>query len=102
VVAGHGQFVLVIGEKPPAMSISFEPPSSPADSGFVVFFGDVLPGEDAFEEFVEGCSGPVCLHCLVEDDDEQLGRGLDLVRVHGQVDWDIDRGEWFPAEHRDR
>jgi len=37
----------------------------------------------------------VRLHCLLEDGDEQLARGLDLARVHGQVDIDPDAGEWL-------
>jgi hypothetical protein len=32
----------------------------------------------------------VYLDCLISDGDEQLGRGLDLAREHGQVDWDAD------------
>ena len=30
----------------------------------------------------------VCLHCLLEDGDEQLGDGLDLAKRYGQVDYD--------------
>ena len=32
---------------------------------------------------------PICLHCLVEDGDEDLGRGLDLARKYGHVDFDV-------------
>jgi hypothetical protein len=38
---------------------------------------------------------PVCPGCLIDEADEQLARGLDLARVHGQVDWDAVAGEWF-------
>jgi len=40
----------------------------------------------------------VCLNCLIEDGDEQLARGLDLARVHGQADFDPDAVEWFVPE----
>ena len=40
----------------------------------------------------------MCLHCLTEDGDEQLGLGLDLARQHGQVDWNPNEGEWFVPE----
>jgi hypothetical protein len=45
---------------------------------------------------------PVCLHCLLEDGDEQLGRGLDLGRRHGQVDYDVETDEWFVPGSRSR
>ena len=74
------------------MSISWAPPAGPGDSGFIVFFSDLLPDEPGFEELP---AQPVCLHCLLEDADAQLGRGLDLARQLGQVDWDADGEEWF-------
>ena len=38
----------------------------------------------------------VCLHCLLEQGDAQLGRGLDMARLHGRhVDYDPDEDEWF-------
>ncbi len=37
----------------------------------------------------------MCLRCLIEQGDDQLGRGLDLAREYGQVDYDPDEGEWF-------
>jgi len=88
------RLALVVGDKPPAMSISWEPPTSPYDSGYVVFFSDLLPDEPGFDDLP---TQPVCLHCLVEDGDEQLGRGLDLARRHRQVDWDPHTNEWYTA-----
>jgi len=77
------------------MSISWERPTSPQFSGFVVFFADLLPDDPGFDDLPHEL---VCLNCLVEDGDEQLGVGLDLARVHGQVDFDPDTGEWFVPE----
>jgi hypothetical protein len=78
---------ILIGEQPQVMSVSWadDPPF------FVVFMSEFRPGidDDAFP------GEPVCLHCLVEDGDEQLGRGLDQAKVHGRVDFDVDAGEWF-------
>jgi hypothetical protein len=90
-MVSHGRVVIVVGEKPPAMSVSWEPPRSAIDSGFVVIFSELDPDN----ENDDTPSGVVCMHCLVEDGDEQLGRGLDLARLHGQVDWDVEAGEWF-------
>ena len=81
----------VVGEKPPAMSISWETPVAPLDSGYVVFFSGLLPDDPGFDDLP---AVPVCLHCLIGDGDEQLGRGLDLAKRLGQVDWDVDAGEW--------
>ena len=79
-----------VGEVPPAMSVSWAPPVGPGDSGYLVFFSEFDPDEIDEQPLI-----PVCLHCLLEDDDGQLGRGLDLARQHGQVDWDWDDGVWF-------
>lgn len=86
---------LIVGQQPPAMSISWEPPIAPVDSGFIVIFSEfdpLNPEED------ETPSMPVCLGCLMRDADEQLGRGLDLARKHGRVDFDEEAGEWFLPE----
>jgi hypothetical protein len=75
------------------MSISYVAPTAPWDSGYLVFFSE-------FDRELDDDPTPsqlVCLYCLTEDGDEQLGRGLDLAREHGQVDWDVYRGEWSPA-----
>jgi hypothetical protein len=77
---------IVSGEKPPAVSIQWERPRSQYDSGFCVLYSDYGAPERA---------KPVCLNCLIEDGDEQLGAGLDLAREHGQVDWDAELEEWF-------
>jgi hypothetical protein len=87
-----GVVAFAVGEKPPAMSISWAPPVGPIDSGFLVFFADLLPENPGFEELP---TQPVCLDCLIEDGDEQLARGLDLARRHGRVDWDPDVEEWL-------
>ncbi len=94
-VSGHGRVAFVVGEIPPAMSISWAPPTAPVDSGYLVFFADLLPGDPGFDDLEPQ---PVCLHCLVGDGDEQLGGGLDLARKHGQVDWDPDEEKWFVPE----
>lgn len=90
---GCGLVVVVAGETPPAVSVAWEPPTGPFDSGYSVIFSDadVDVGDD------ELVAHAVCLHCLVQDGDEQLGRGLDLARRFGQVDFDVDSGAWFQA-----
>lgn len=97
--AAHGdRLAIVVGEEPPAMSVSFAEPAG-AFSGYIVIFADLFPGDPGFDELP---SEPVCLHCLIQDGDEQLARGLDLAREHGQVDFDPDSGEWFVPEERER
>jgi hypothetical protein len=91
VVSRCGSVAIVVGEELPAMSVSFADPRG-AFSGFVVIFSEYEPGVDDEESMP---SATVCLHCLVEDGDEQLARGLDLARVHGQVDFDREAGEWY-------
>jgi hypothetical protein len=98
-LVSHGPLVLTVGERPPAMSISWAPPVAPVDSGYLVFFADLLPDDPGFDELP---TQTVCLHCLIADGDEQLGRGLDLAREHGQVDWDPDAEEWFVPDDADR
>ena len=82
---------MTVGQTPPAMSVSYTAPKAPWDSGFVIFFSE-------FDLDLDDDPTPsrlVCLHCLIADGDEQLGRGLDLAREHGQVDWDADPGKWI-------
>lgn len=74
------------------MSISWAPPIAANDSGYIVFMADLFPGDPGFDDLPHEA---VCLHCLLEDGDEQLGRGLDMARLHGQVDYDPDVDEWF-------
>jgi len=88
-----GAVAIVVGERPPAMSISWERPVRPWDSGYCVIYSELDPDDDNDPT----PSQLVCLHCLLEDDDAELGRGLDLARRHGQVDFDVQAGEWFPA-----
>ena len=79
-------------------SVSFADPVGQF-SGFVVIFSELDPGDDDDATPSE----MVCLHCLLEDGDQQVARGLDLARVHGQVDFDPAAGEWFvPVDDPDR
>jgi hypothetical protein len=94
-VVSCGTAVVVAGERSPALSVSWEGPSSRFSSGFVVFFSECSLDVDE-DEWPP--SDIVCLHCLIDDGDEQLARGLDLARVHGQVDFDPAAGEWFVPE----
>jgi hypothetical protein len=91
----HRKAVIVVGEKPPAMSVSWEPPTSRNDSGYVVIFSEFDPelGDDDPTP-----SQVVCMGCLIEDADAQLGEGLDFARRYGQVDWDVELAEWFDPE----
>jgi hypothetical protein len=89
-----GTAVIVVGVEPPAMSVSYVRPTSRYDSGFAVIFSE-YDLELAEDDPAQPSSTIVCLHCLVHAGDEQLGRGLDLARVHGQVDYDPELGEWF-------
>ena len=81
----HRQVAIMVGKEPPAQSISWE------DGYFVVIFSELDP-DDPDDSTP---SMPVCLDCLLDDADEQLGRGLDLAKRHGQVDFDVATGEWF-------
>ena len=85
-----GPGVVVAGSERPAMSVAFADPRG-GFSGFSVIFAEVDPDDpdDATPTTV------VCLHCLLEDGDAQLARGLDLARVLGQADFDPESGEWF-------
>lgn len=87
----HQRLAITAGSEGPVMSISWEPPTSRRDSGFVVLFADFDPDDDTQGD-------PVCLQCLLEAGDEQLGRGLDLARRRGRVDYDPHRDEWFIPE----
>lgn len=66
--------MIVAGFEPPAMSVMYADPRG-GFSGFSVIFADVDPDESGDETPTVGC-----LHCLLEDGDAQLGRGLDLAR----------------------
>jgi hypothetical protein len=90
-VVKHGLAVVVVGERPPAMSVAWVRPTSPFDSGYSVIYSELDPEleDDPTPSQV------VCLDCLIRDGDEQLGRGLDLARRHGQVDYDPATDEWF-------
>ena len=87
----HGPVAIVVGRRPPALSIGWGEEEHPGNSGFIVFMSECDLGvpERAWPE-----GEPVCLHCLIDGGDAQLARGLDLARVHGQVDWDAEAGEW--------
>jgi hypothetical protein len=94
----HQKVAIVVGKESPAMSVSWEPPIGPADSGFCVFFAEIDPRE---ESQIESEGEVLCLHCLLDQGGEQLGRGLDLAKVHGQVDYDVELEEWFVPEYPD-
>jgi hypothetical protein len=85
-MVSHGTFAVVAGGELPALSVGF------GDGMFSVFMAECrldVPRDDWPESEV------VCVHCLIDEGDADLARGLDLAREHGQVDWDVDRGEWF-------
>ena len=86
----HGQVAAVVGSVRPAMSISWD--KAGAADFFVIFFADRLPGDDGFDELSEEL---VCLQCLLDEGDEQIGRGLDMARRFGQADHDEIEREWF-------
>lgn len=90
-VVRHGLAVVVVGERPPAMSVAWVRPTSRFDSGYSVIYSELDPelDDDPTPAHL------ICLHCLIEDGDEQLARGLELARVHGQVDYDPATDEWF-------
>jgi hypothetical protein len=45
---------------------------------FIIFFSDLYPGDPGFDDLPEEM---VCLHCLIDEGDEQLAEGLDLAPV---------------------
>ena len=90
--------VIVWGSEPPALSIGFEKPMGPGDSGFSVLFDDAPDPDDLPEngnELPEGIT-VVCLSCLIEDHPE-IGRGLDIAREYGVADLD-ENGEWVVGD----
>lgn len=93
-----GPVVAVAGERLPAMSISWEQSEHPERwTGHIVFMSE-CDLEIDYEEWPK--SEGVCLHCVIRDGDQQLARGLDLAKIYGQVDYDLDRGEWIiPANN---
>jgi hypothetical protein len=94
---------VVAGREAPAMSVSWEKPRVPWDSGFCVFFADAdLEAIAETDDVNDYQGGVVCFDCLLDDGGEQLGRGLNLAREHGQADFDADADEWFvpgPEDH---
>jgi hypothetical protein len=88
--ARHGQTVLVIGSERPAMSVSYD--KAGTVDFFIVYFADLFPGDPGFDDMPQEL---LCLHCFLEDGDEQLGEGLDMARRLGRADWDDETGEWF-------
>ncbi len=65
----------------------------------MVIYSDIDPEEitDDGHDDVE----LVCLHCLANEGDMQLGRGLDLAKKHGQVDYPPELEEWFVPTYPD-
>jgi hypothetical protein len=92
----HQKVAIVVGKEPPAMSVSWAPPISANDSGYCVIFSEIDPEEEWAPR-----GEVICMHCALEDGGEQLGRGLDLARKHGQVDYDPHSEEWFVPEYED-
>lgn len=84
--------VLVLGERWPAKAVSFLEPVGSWDSGFMVVLEDVPEPEELSGD---ERSHPFCLACLL-DEHPEVGSGLDLARVHGQVVWDDDG--WVPRD----
>ena len=87
-MARHGDVAIMIGSKPPAMCVTWDSPPP----FFMVYFSDLFPGDPGFDDLPELA---VCLHCLIEDGDEQLGEGLDMARRLGRACWDDESAEWF-------
>ena len=85
---------IVAGSIPPVVSISWEPPKSPIDSGYCVLFSDVDPDNDDATD-----ADLVCMNCLV-DDHPEIGAALDSARAHGQVDLD-ESGVWVVGNEVD-
>lgn len=90
----HRTIAIVAGSEPPVVSISWEPPLSPIDSGYCILLSDVEPDSDDEDD-----SELVCLHCVI-DDYPEIGRALELAREHGQVD--LDDGVWVAADPNHR
>jgi len=89
------EVVLVTGSRRPAMSIHYAAPPDPIR--YSVIFAELDPEAD--EEDTSIPCEPWCLCCFAAELDEQIGRGLDLAReLNGQVDYDVEAGEWFLAE----
>ena len=92
----HQKVAIVVGKQPPAMSVSWEPPTSENDGGYCVIFSEIDPEEEWAPR-----GEVICMHCALENGGEQLGRGLDLAKQHGQVDWDVELEEWFVPTYPD-
>jgi hypothetical protein len=75
------------------MSISFD--KAGKVDFYIVYFADLLPGDPGFEDLPQELA---CLHCLLEESDEQLAAGLDMARRLGRADWDDEAAEWFNQE----
>lgn len=95
----HGLAVVVIGSEPPVCGVLFAAGVKPPDSGFTViwddapFERDLRRGRDGWYDDPRVTTW--CLHCLI-DDHPEIGHGLDLARVHGQVD--LEDGVWVVSE----
>ena len=86
----------VLGSELPVISIGYERPSSPRDTGFTLIYSDA-PYEDEVADLTDEELVFVCLHCLLEELPADVGRGLDIAREHGAARLD-DGGEWVPAQ----
>jgi hypothetical protein len=85
-------WVWVWGSEPPAVSIGYEEPSAPGDSGFTVLFEDAPDPEDVGEHGEHPAVRVMHGHCLLGEHPE-IGAGLELAREYGAADL-ADGGEW--------
>ena len=91
VSGSHGGLAVVVGEQPPAMSVSF------ADTFFVVFYSR-LQAESRRQGLDARPAGLLALPARGRR--RQLAAGLDIAKVHGQADWNLEADEWIvPTDH---
>jgi hypothetical protein len=86
----------VLGAELPVISIGYEVPESPRDSGFTIIYSDA-PYRDEVARLTEDELVFVCLGCLLEELPPDVGRGLEIAREHGAARLD-DGDVWVPAE----
>ena len=90
----HGRAAIVLGGRWPAKAISYLEPEERWETGHMVVLEDVPEPEELSGD---ESSRLVCVDCLLEEQPE-VGSGLDLARVHGQVVWDVSSGGWVPHD----
>lgn len=94
---------MVIGTESPVLGVLYDAESATGfDSGYTVLWDDAPHADELHVDgvlFSHPAVSHWCLHCLIEEHPE-IGRGLDLAKEHGQVDWDDDLGEWVITNER--